>query len=125
MITFRQSGDFKHTELFFKRAKNLRIEELLNQYGREGVTALVAATPIDTGKTSQSWDYRIKRSNRSLSIEWFNTNIVDGVPIAVIIQYGHGTQRGGYVQGIDYVNPAMKDIFKKFADTIWKEVTET
>lgn len=96
---------------------------MLQKYGREGVRALSSATPIDSGKTANSWDYEIKQYQGGARISWTNSNVVDGVPIAIILQYGHGTRNGGYVQGRDYINPAIQPIFDKLAKDVWEEVT--
>lgn len=125
MITFKQKGDFKKTENFLKKASNLNLSSRLAAYGEEGVRALSAATPVDTGLTAASWGYTITQSKGKTEISWTNSNENRGVVIAVIIQYGHGTGTGGYVQGIDYVNPAMRPIFEKIADNVWKEVTKS
>lgn len=97
--------------------------ETLNRYAQEGVDALSAATPRDTGTTADSWSYEIRRGNGQVTIYWTNSNAPYGVPVAVLIQYGHATRNGGYVQGIDYINPALKPIFEKMAENIWREVT--
>lgn len=123
MITFRHRGNFNNTERFFHRALNGDFYTSLERYAKEGVAALSAATPVNTGKTASSWDYEIVRTKGRVSIYWTNSNINKGVPIAVILQYGHGTNNGGYVEGIDYINPALKPIFDKIADQAWKEVT--
>ena len=94
------------------------------KYGREGVAALASATPVDTGRTANSWHYKIEQKQGSVSISFYNTNIQNGVPIAVILQYGHATRNGGWVQGRDYINPAIQPIFDKIADAAWKEVTK-
>lgn len=104
-----------------KKAVNLRGIE---KYAQEGVNALKAATPHDTGKTASSWSYEIKRTNNSITINFNNSNIVNGVPIAIILQYGHGTRNGGYVKGRDYINPAIQPIFDKLTNDAWKEVTK-
>lgn len=122
VVMFRQKGDFRRTSDFLKRANRLNLDVILNQYGQEGVEALRAATPKDTGTTANSWSYVVHKGTGSITITWSNSNIVDGVPIAVILQYGHGTRNGGYVQGTDYINPAMKPIFDKIAKRAWKEV---
>lgn len=119
---FRQKGSFKRTSDFLKRASSLNLNAILNQYGQEGVEALRAATPMDTGTTANSWSYSIHKGTGSITITWSNSNIVDGVPIAVILQYGHGTRNGGYVHGTDYINPSMKPIFDKIAQRAWEEV---
>ena len=122
MISFRQKGDFSELTRFLEKAKEtVKIGEL-DRYGKEGVAALSSATPIDTGKTANSWFYKINRSPGSVSISFHNSNVVDGVPIAVILQYGHGTRNGGWVQGRDYINPAIQPIFDKIANNAWKEV---
>lgn len=123
MIRFRHRGNFNNTERFFNRALKGDFFTSLDRFAREGVAALSAATPKDTGKTASSWDYEIVKSRGKVSIYWTNSNINKGVPIAVILQYGHGTNNGGYVEGIDYINPALKPIFDKIADQAWKEVT--
>lgn len=122
VVMFRQKGDFRRTSDFLKRANRLNLDAILNQYGQEGVEALRAATPKGTGTTANSWSYVVHKGTGSITITWSNSNIVDGVPIAVILQYGHGTRNGGYVQGTDYINPAMKPIFDKIAQRAWEEV---
>lgn len=116
-------GDFKKTEKFLKGAKTFNIKPLLNRYGEAGVRALAAATPKDTGETARSWGYEIRTDQTSARVIWTNSNIVDGYPIAILIQYGHGTGSGAYVQGRDYINPALRSIFDQLADAAWKEVT--
>lgn len=125
MITFKHKGDFSKTSNFLKKASNVRKFQIddLHKFGVEGVLALSKATPVRTGKTADSWTYRIVEKENSVSIEWLNSNVVKGVPIAVILQYGHGTGTGGYVQGIDYINPAIQPIFDRIAKNAWKEVT--
>ena len=109
---------------FLERAKNvIKIGEL-DKYGREGVAALASATPVDSGLTASSWYYKIERQNGSASINFYNSNINEGVPIAIILQYGHGTGTGGWVEGRDYINPAIQPIFDKIADDAWKEVAK-
>ena len=122
VVMFRQKGDFRRTSDFLKRANRLNLDAILNQYGQEGVEALRAATPKDTGTPANSWSYTVHKGTGSITITWSNSIIVDGVPIAVILQYGHGTRNGGYVQGKDYINPAMKPIFDKIAQRAWEEV---
>lgn len=123
MITVKQKGDFKNLEKFLKKARSVDYIRILERYGEEGVRALSNATPKDTGLTASSWSYTIKKTNGSYSLSWTNSNIQNGVPIAILIQYGHGTRNGGYVQGIDYINPALKPIFDKMSADIWREVT--
>lgn len=122
MITFVHKGNFKKTEDFLKHADTKGIKSILSSYGQMGVEALAAATPKRSGKTAASWTYTIEESKGSVSIVWSNTNVNNGVNIAVLIQYGHGTRNGGYVKGIDYINPAMRPVFEKIADGAWKEV---
>ena len=124
MITFRQKGDFSKLTRFLERAKeSVRLGDL-DKYGREGVAALASATPVDSGETATSWYYEITNKNNTITISFHNSNIQNGVPIAVILQYGHATRNGGWVQGRDYINPAIQPIFDKIADAAWKEVTK-
>lgn len=122
MISISSRGGFSKTEAFLRRARDLRIQ-ILRRYGEEGVRALSLATPKDTGETASSWYYQIKEDKTSTTIEWLNRHVEDGVPIAVILQYGHGTNGGGYVEGIDYINPAMRPLFEEIANSVWKEVS--
>ena len=121
-ISFSSKGDFSKTIKFLNKMKNVKINNILSKYGQIGVNALSQATPKDSGVTSRSWNYKIEVNNNNASIVWYNTNVVKGVNIAVILQYGHGTRNGGWVEGRDYINPAMKPIFDKIADQVWKEV---
>ena len=123
MIKFRQKGDFSKLTHYLEKVKEIVKLGDLDKYGREGVAALASATPVDTGLTASSWRYEIKHGNDSVSIAFYNDNIQNGVPIAIILQYGHGTRNGGYVQGRDYINPAIKPIFDKITEDAWKEVT--
>lgn len=124
MITFRHRGDFSNLTKFLERAKNaIRIGDL-DKYGREGVAALASATPVDTGLTANSWSYEIVHGNGSVAISFHNSNIQNGVPIAIILQYGHGTGTGGWVEGRDYINPAIRPIFDRLANEAWREVTK-
>ena len=115
---------FKKTDSYLEKIKEVFHSGLLNKYGKMGVEALEAATPVDSGKTSESWSYTISRVNHTITITWHNSNFNDGVPVAVILQYGHATKNGGWVEGIDYINPAMEPIFKKIAEEAWKEVRQ-
>lgn len=123
MISFRQKGDFSKLTHYFRKVKDVNSRIDLDKYGREGVAALASATPVDTGLTATSWYYKIVRNKDSLSIEFCNSNLQNGVPIAIIIQYGHGTGTGGWVEGRDYINPAIQPVFDKLADSAWREVT--
>lgn len=124
MISFRQTGDFSKLTRYLEKAKNAVHLGNLDKYGRAGVAALMSATPRDTGTTANSWSYEIKNTKKSVSITFNNSNIQNGVPIAIIIQYGHGTNNGGWVEGRDYINPAIRPIFDSLAKDVWKEVTK-
>lgn len=125
MISFRQNGDFSKLTTFLEKAKrSLRIGEL-DKYGKEGVAALSSATPVDSGKTASSWHYEITNKNGSIKITFHNSNIQNGIPIAIILQYGHATRTGGWVQGRDYINPAIQPVFDRIVDSAWKEVTKS
>lgn len=125
MIVIKQSGDFKNLEKFLKKASKMDFFQNLERYAREGVSALASSTPVDSGETAASWDYEIRTTKNEISIYWTNSNVNNGIPIAVLIQYGHGTKNGGYVLGRDYINPAIRPIFDKIAGSVWKEVTST
>lgn len=124
MIRFSHKGDFSKTKRFMERAKEVVRLGDLDKYGREGVSALASATPVDSGLTASSWYYEIEHRNGSSTIIFNNSNVQKGVPIAIILQYGHGTRNGGWVQGRDYINPAIQPIFDKIANDAWKEVTK-
>lgn len=125
MIKFTQKGDFKKTMGFLERSLEVVNLGLLDKYGREGVRALQNATPVDSGKTAQSWYYEIERKEGSASLYWCNDamDADNDTPLAILIQYGHGTRGGTYVEGIDFVNPALKPVFDEMAERLWKEVT--
>lgn len=126
-IKMTQKGEFNRTLRFLSDAKNYKAisYKILDRYGKEGVQALAAYTPKDTGLTSESWNYRIEDNGKSLRIVWYNTNVSEGwANVAVLIQYGHGTKNGGYVEGVDYINPAMNPIFEKIEKSIWEEVVK-
>ena len=122
-VKFEVSGGFTKTERFLNRMKRREYLNVLDEFGRDGVQALRNATPVDSGATAEAWDYEIKRTRNYTEIVWTNSNINDGVPIAVILQYGHGTGTGGHVQVRDYINPAIRPIFDKIAEKAWKVVT--
>lgn len=122
MVIVKQKGDFSKTEKFLNTISKKLYYHNLQKYAEQGVAALASATPVESGTTANSWDYEIRQTKNSVSIYWTNSNVNKGVPIAVIIQYGHGTRNGGYVQGRDYINPAMRPIFDKIAENVWKEV---
>ena len=122
MFSFVQKGDFSKTSKFLERAKRLLRASTLDKYGQMGVDALRHATPKDSGTTANSWYYDIEDGKGSTTIVWKNSHVNKGAVIAVLIQYGHGTGTGGYVSGIDYINPAMRNVFQDIADSIWEEV---
>lgn len=125
MITFESSGDFQMTEAFLRKLQRFpgTISAQLRGYGQEGVAALASATPVDSSLTANSWGYELTVSPSGFSLTWTNSNVVAGAPIAIMLQYGHGTGTGGYVRGRDYINPAIQPIFDRIADDIWKVVT--
>lgn len=123
-FTFIQKGDFSSVTSYFEKLKESLYLGILNKYGRQGVAALQAATPVDTGKTAASWYYTIEQGKGSATLSFCNSNINQGVPIAVILQYGHGTGWGGFVPGQDYINPALAPVFDEITHDIWKEATE-
>lgn len=124
MIKFRQKGDFSKFTRYLERLKEAIRQGDLNQYGREGVAALASATPMDSGQTANSWYYEIVNRKGSIKIIFYNSNIQNGIPIAIILQYGHGTRNGGWVEGRDYINPSIQSIFDRIAENAWKEVTK-
>lgn len=124
MISFRQKGDFSKLTRFLEKAKEAVKLGDLDRYGQEGVAALASATPVDSGLTANSWYYEITHEKGSATISFYNSNINKGVPIAIILQYGHGTRNGGWVEGRDYINPAIQPVFDKIAENAWKEVTK-
>lgn len=123
MIEFKQSGDFKKTEAFLARLQKPQVLSILHKYGRLGVSALANATPASTGLAAESWGYLVENNATTWSIIWTNTDVENGFPVAIMLQYGHGTGTGGYVQGIDYINPALRPIMDQLADEVWKAVT--
>lgn len=124
MISFRHKGDYSKATRYFERLKEVARLGILDKYGRAGVDALSSATPVESGKTASSWGYEVEHSAGSAKIVFTNSNINKGVPIAIILQYGHGTGTGGYVQGRDYINPAIQPVFDKIVEDVWREVTE-
>lgn len=124
MISFRQKGDFSKLTRYLERVKKTARLSILDKYGREGVAALSSATPVDSGETASSWYYEVTNENESAAISFYNSNVNQGVPIAIILQYGHGTGTGGWVEGRDYINPAIQPIFDEIVDAAWKEVTK-
>lgn len=123
MLEFEIGGFPGKTEAFLERLSRGDIYQALNRLGQEGVVALGSATPIDSGETAYSWGYEVQRTRDSASIIWTNSNVVGGTPLVIMLQYGHGTGTGGYVQGRDFINPAIRPIFDKIANEVWKAVT--
>ena len=124
MITIRQKGDFSKLTKYLNKVSKAADIRNLDKYGRRGVAALSSATPKDTGLTASSWSYEVVQSKQSISIEFHNTNIQNGIPIAIILQYGHATKNGGWIEGRDYINPAIQPIFDEIVAEAWKEVTK-
>lgn len=124
MITFRQKGDFSKLSRYLEKVKEAAKVGALDKYGQAGVAALSSATPVESGLTAQSWYYEIEHTKSSAVIRFLNSNVNKGVPIAIILQYGHGTGTGGWVEGRDYINPAIQPIFDNIAEDAWKEVTK-
>lgn len=122
MISFKHSGGFDNLERLMEKFQVYDYVYILNSLGKKGVEALSAATPVDSSLTSKSWSYDFEKTKSSLVMRWYNSNVVNGVPIAIILQYGHGTGTGGYVEGRDYINPAIQPIFDEIAMAVWKEV---
>lgn len=123
MIEFSSEGSFDKTEGFLEKMERLNLHAQLVRSANEGLNALRAATPVDQGTTASSWGYEVERQGEDYIIRWTNSHVNKGVPIAIILQYGHGTGTGGYVAGRDYINPAMRPIFDKIAEDVWKAVT--
>ena len=124
VITVKKKGDFKILENYLQKMRDRKLDRVLNKYGQMGVDALAAATPKKTGTTAASWSYEIKEEGGNLVLSWTNSNVSKGwFNVALMIQMGHGTRNGGYVAGIDYINPALKPVFETFAQEMWREVT--
>ena len=123
MFSLSSSGSTDRTEKWLKEIMDGQIFSALERFGQQGVEALRAATPVDSGQTASSWYYEIIQNGSSFSIVWGNSYVVDGTPVAILLQHGHGTGTGGYVQGRDYINPAMRPIFDQIAAEAWKVVT--
>jgi hypothetical protein len=124
MVTLTSTGDFSKLTGFFNRCLEIANLGILDKYGRLGVEALAAATPVDSGRTAQSWEYKITHTDTGVNLEFWNYNINDGVPIALILQYGHGTGTGGWVEGRDYINPALRPVFDSILNDVWKEISK-
>lgn len=121
-ISVRHKGDFKNTEKLLKKSLGLNYRNVLEKYAKQGVAALSSATPVDTGLAASSWGYEIIQNGSSISIIWTNSDIENGFPVVLMLQYGHATRGGGYVQGRDFINPALRPIFDRLAEAAWKEV---
>lgn len=124
MVKITQKGDFSRVTTYLERVKRRASIKDLEVYAKRGVEALAAATPVDSGVTASSWYYKIENQNGKITMSFCNSNIVDGVPIAIILQYGHATRNGGWVEGRDYINPAIQPIFDEITKDAWKEVTK-
>lgn len=124
MISFKSKGDFSKATRYLNRLEKSSKLEILDRYGKAGVAALSSATPVESGLTSTSWRYEIEQNRNSTKIVFLNSNIENGFPVAIMLQYGHGTGTGGWVEGRDYINPAIQPIFDQIADAAWKEVTK-
>lgn len=123
MISFKTKGNFNKTFDFFNNNKQDSIKDsILNKYGERGVAALAVATPKDSGETAKSWFYRIEKTNDSVSLSFYNSKNNDGFPVAIMLQYGHGTKDGYWIDGVDYINPALKPVMDELANELWKEV---
>jgi hypothetical protein len=123
MTSFSHSGDFNATEKFLKKIQKMDIDKILESQGSKGVRALASATPKDSSRAATSWDYEVQKTASTTTIFWTNKDVENGYPVAVMIQHGHGTGTGGYVHGIDYINPAMRPVFEDIAQAVWKAVT--
>lgn len=122
MITFKQYGNFKKLNIFFETVLEKLNIGVLDKYGQKGVELLSRTTPVDTGKTASSWSYEIVKTNNRITLNFNNSNVVDGVPVAIVLQYGHLTKNGGWVEGVNYINPALAPLFEELTNTMWKEL---
>lgn len=123
MITFRSTSGSGKTEAFLAKASRYKVDKVLHQAGREGVAALISATPVNSGIAAQSWDYEVKRTKNGVLLTWTNSDVENGFPVAIMLQYGYATGTGGYVAGRDYINPAIRPIFNRISEMVWREVT--
>ena len=124
MIKITQKGDFSKAEMFLDRLREGINNSIFDKYGKRGVEALRNATPVDTGLTASSWSYQVIGGKDSVTIEFHNSHINKHVNIALILQYGHGTGTGGWVEGRDYINPALQPVFDELAEEAWREVVK-
>lgn len=123
MISFESSGSFKNTENFLEAMSHLEVVQMMHLAGEAGVNALASATPISTGLAANSWSYEIQASPGFYTVTWLNTDVENGFPVVIALQFGHATGTGGYVQGRDFINPAIRPIFDALSDRLWKAVT--
>lgn len=123
MISVTSSGSFKNLESFLRKTKKLDIMAILRKHGAEGVAALSRATPANSGLAAHSWDFKVSKTKTGCEIVWTNHDIENGFPVVIMLQYGYATGTGGYVEGVDFINPAIRPIFDKIADEVWKAVT--
>lgn len=123
LVSFTVTGSTQRTEAFLKKMAKGDLFSSLDAAAQQGVSALIAGTPVDSGLAADSWSYEIERSSTETTIKWLNNDVENGFPVAIMLQYGHGTGTGGYVAGRDYINPAMKPVFDRIADQVWKAVT--
>jgi len=123
MIKVTQSGNFNSAEKFLKKNRDTIILSVLNKYGALGVRSLAVGTPTSTGATAESWFYQIEKKNEQYLLSWHNTHMAGGIPVVILLQYGHATRNGGYVQGIDFINPAIRPVMEQIATDAWKEIT--
>lgn len=123
MISAVSKGSFKNTEALLRRLQKFDVRPIIEAAAQDGVKALAAATPKDSGLASDSWGVKVAVFKGGARITWTNSDVETGFPVAIMLQYGYGTGTGGYVQGVDYINPAMKPIFDQIADKVWKAVT--
>lgn len=123
MLSVKLSGSFDKTMKFLRNLQKLDISRILDSCGKQGVAALASATPLDSGRAASSWYYEVARGKTNCTIAWFNNDLEDGFPVAIMLQYGYGTGTGGYVYGIDYINPAIRPVFDQISDKVWKAVT--
>jgi len=123
VVSFKHGGDFKNLEKFFKGYNTQKMISILERYGQEGIQALASATPVDSGLTASSWGYRTSVSRGSFFIMWTNNNMTsNGTPLVILLQYGHGTKNGGFVQGKEFINSAIQPVMDKIANAVWQEV---
>lgn len=125
VIVIKSKGKLTKTFKFLKKDRRELLKRILDKYGMRGVEALRASTPKDTGHTANSWNYSVDITPFSASVNWYNTNENKGISIALLLQYGHGTKNGGYVEGVDYINPSLKPVFEAISDSAWEEVNAT